>query len=58
MLRNLEDQRGFVFGEISQTVDISTLQKLNQLGTIVLTLGGGVMISPIGRKVVLDLSHS
>jgi hypothetical protein len=58
MLKDLREGKLMDIDSISSNVDISTINKLNQLGTIFLTLNGEITISPIGRKVISDLIGS
>lgn len=51
----LKDISGAKLIHISSSNDKSTINKLNQLGTIFLTLNGDIKVSPIGRKVVSDI---
>lgn len=55
MLKDVTEAKLSNINRISSNVDISTINKLNQLGTIFLTLNGDITISPIGRKVVSDI---
>jgi hypothetical protein len=57
LLNNLKEPKRTDIGEASQNIDIPTIHKLNQLGTIFVTLSGDLSISPIGRKVISELSQ-
>jgi hypothetical protein len=55
ILKNLKETQQMNIYQINSDIDTPTIHKLNQLGTIFLTLDGKITMSPIGRKVISDI---
>jgi hypothetical protein len=58
ILKNLRETQQMNIYQMSSDIYTQTIHKLNQLGTIFLTLNGEITMSPIGRKVISDILAS